>query len=70
MMRGAFITLEGIEGAGKSTVVQWLGQWLRERGLAVVGEPDVADEQRGAGAQGASPSARAICSALNRIMPR
>jgi dTMP kinase len=33
--RGAFITLEGIEGAGKSTVAQWLGQWLGEHGLTV-----------------------------------
>jgi dTMP kinase len=32
---GVFITLEGIEGAGKSTVAVWLRQWLAERGLAV-----------------------------------
>ena len=35
MSRGAFITLEGIEGAGKSTVALWLGEWLRSRGLTV-----------------------------------
>ena len=35
MSAGVFITLEGIEGAGKSTVADWLRQWLTERGLAV-----------------------------------
>jgi dTMP kinase len=33
MSRGRFITLEGIEGAGKSTIAQLAGTWLAERGL-------------------------------------
>lgn len=36
MKRGRFITLEGIDGAGKSTHVQWLADQLVERGLEVV----------------------------------
>ena len=34
-MRGKFITFEGIDGAGKSSHVEWLADWLRGRGLAV-----------------------------------
>lgn len=34
--RGKFITLEGIDGAGKSTHLQWLVDTLRGRGLTVV----------------------------------
>ena len=33
MTRGRFITLEGIEGAGKSTVAQLALHWLAERGI-------------------------------------
>ncbi len=33
---GRFITLEGIDGAGKSTHVEALAQWLRGQGLEVI----------------------------------
>ena len=36
MKRGVFITLEGGEGAGKSTNVQWLADYLRARGKTVL----------------------------------
>lgn len=35
-MNGRFITLEGIDGAGKSSHVQWLVDFLRDRGHVVV----------------------------------
>ena len=35
-MRGKFITLEGIDGAGKSTHVQWIARFLRGRGCRVM----------------------------------
>ncbi len=45
--RGRFITLEGGEGAGKSTQVKLLAAWLRERGI------DVAQTREPGGAPGA-----------------
>ena len=40
-MRGKFITLEGIDGAGKSTHLEWLADFWRARGhsLVVTREP-------------------------------
>jgi dTMP kinase len=35
-VRGKFITLEGVDGAGKSTHLEWLVEQLRARGLDVV----------------------------------
>lgn len=34
-MRGKFITLEGIDGAGKSTHLRWVARFLRGRGIKV-----------------------------------
>ena len=34
--RGRFITLEGVDGAGKSTHIPWIAQRLREAGHSVV----------------------------------
>jgi dTMP kinase len=34
-MRGKFITLEGIDGAGKSTHLDWLAGFLQSRGIPV-----------------------------------
>jgi dTMP kinase len=34
-MAGRFITLEGIEGAGKSTIARFVRNWLTERGVTV-----------------------------------
>lgn len=34
--RGKFITLEGVDGAGKSTHTEWLAETLRGHGVAVV----------------------------------
>jgi dTMP kinase len=36
MSRGRFITLEGIEGAGKSTVARYILEWLQSRGQPAV----------------------------------
>jgi dTMP kinase len=35
MMRGRFITLEGIDGAGKSSHLRWVAGYLRSRGIRV-----------------------------------
>ena len=36
MQRGKFITLEGLEGAGKSTHLAWLENFLEDKGIDVI----------------------------------
>ncbi|MBF6615918.1 dTMP kinase [Pollutimonas thiosulfatoxidans] len=36
VQRGCFITLEGLDGAGKSTHIEWLVDQLGQRGLSVI----------------------------------
>lgn len=36
VQRGCFITLEGLDGAGKSTHIEWLVNQLGQRGLSVI----------------------------------
>lgn len=35
-MKGLFITIEGVEGSGKTTVTHGLANWLRQQGLNVI----------------------------------
>ena len=50
MARGRFITIEGGEGAGKSTQIKLLAAWLQERGISVLATRE----------PGGSPGAEAI----------
>lgn len=54
--RGRFITLEGIEGVGKSTQAALLADWLEERGVALVRSRE----------PGGTPAAEAIRDLLKR----
>ena len=52
--RGWLVAVEGIDGAGKSTMVRALGVALRRRGLSVARRHEPSDPTVGALAQAAS----------------
>lgn len=57
--RGRFITLEGIEGVGKSTQLERLGMWLAQEGVPVVKTRE----------PGGTPAAEAIRALLKESAP-
>jgi dTMP kinase len=70
---GALIAIEGIDGAGKSTLQKLLGERWRRRGLRVVVRREPADAELGAEAQrqGADdPLAGALYFTLDRALVR
>jgi dTMP kinase len=60
--RGRLITVEGVEGAGKSTQVETLGAWLVARGVSVVATAEPDGTPLGA-------SLRRILSEVDRVTP-
>jgi dTMP kinase len=67
--RGLFITLEGVDGGGKSTQIERLADWLRARGetLLLTAEPGgsalgevIAHWLRGRGSEAPTPRAEAL----------
>lgn len=74
-MNGVFITLEGTEGAGKTTQVRLLAEWLESMGLAVVTTREPGAGKIGAQIrqvllnpenEGLSPQAEALLMAADR----
>lgn len=72
---GTFITLEGPEGSGKSTVTRWLAEQLRARGEDVVvtrepGGTNLGESLRvlllGAGSEGMPPEVEALLNSAAR----
>jgi len=60
--RGRLITVEGVEGAGKSTQVEGLRTWLAERGMPVVATAEPDGTPLGA-------SLRGVLSEVDRVTP-
>lgn len=47
-MRGLFVTVEGVEGSGKTTVTHSLAEWLRQKGVKVLVTAEPGDTPLGA----------------------
>ncbi len=47
-MNGLFVTVEGVEGSGKTTVTHLLAKWLRQKGFTVVVTAEPGDTTLGA----------------------
>ncbi|MCI4369671.1 MAG: dTMP kinase, partial [Thermoplasmata archaeon] len=71
--RGLFIALEGIDGAGKSTLAKALARRWRARGLSVAMRREPNDRRLGSKAQAASaraPWSGAMLFTLDRLLER
>ena len=65
-MRGKFITLEGLDGAGKSTHLPWLAQMLESRGITVRMTREPGGTPLGEMLRSAAPRSRAAPQPRNR----